>query len=301
MNETEQACRIKQYKNAAHKAAILDSYDKLLDAWGVPVQRRDVQTRYGVTRVNCAGDERLPPLVLLHGVGDDSALMWVYNAKALCEGMRLYAVDTIGGPGRSVPNAAYGEGFDDALWLDDVLDGLGLSQADVAGVSHGGYLAQMYAIRRPDRVRKIACLSVAVSSGERKGSIMKTMRIFLPEAAFPTRANAVRLLKKLSGDNAAAFTDNPLILEHFTALLKGYQNMTMRPHKVLSFEASAYDALRPRALFLAGDRDPFMTMGGKATIERMNMNARFYPTAGHGLNHELPDEINGALLKWFLE
>ncbi len=289
---------MKVYRSEKGKQAIRETYDQLLGAWGVPVEPLEIAPRYGETRVNAAGAAALPPLVLLHGVGDDSALMWVYNAKALAAKRRIYAVDTLGGPGKSEPGEKYGPGFDDAEWLDDVWDGLGLSGTSVAGVSHGGYLAQLYAIRRPERVRRIACISAGTPIG--KGSPMKTMlKVFLPEAAFPTKGNVKRLLCKMSGKNAGAFTDNPLVLAHFTALLRGYNNMAMTPHKVTLFTEAEVSGIRDRALYLAGERDPLLTADGKAASEKLGMNVRFYPSAGHGLNHELPEEIDERLIEWF--
>ena len=222
---------MKIYRSEKSKERILDSYDRLLTAWDVPVEQMDVKTRYGMTHVNAAGAANLPPLVLLHGVGDDSALMWVYNIRALSEKMRVYAIDTIGGPGRSVPDENYQRGMDDTLWLDDVLDALKLERACLAGVSHGGYLTQLYCLKRPERVVKCVCMACSVPIGN--GSPMKTMmKIFLPEAAFPTKGNIRKLLLKMSGENAAAFTDNPLVFEHFSTLLKGYNNMAMGAHSV---------------------------------------------------------------------
>lgn len=63
-------------------------------------------------------------MILFHGVGDDSALMWVYNAKRLGERYKLYAIDTMGGPGKSVPNENYNKDFDDIKCIDEVLNGL---------------------------------------------------------------------------------------------------------------------------------------------------------------------------------
>jgi pimeloyl-ACP methyl ester carboxylesterase len=104
----------------------------------------------------------MSPVLLFHGVGDDSALMRIYNAVALSHHFRLYAVDTIGRPGKSVPNKAYNKGFDDAVWIDEVMDGLRLSKANIAGVSHGAYLAQYYTLARPDRVGKVICMAGSV-------------------------------------------------------------------------------------------------------------------------------------------
>ncbi|MDD3243243.1 MAG: alpha/beta hydrolase [Eubacteriales bacterium] len=230
--------------------------------------------------------------MLFHGVGDDAALMWVYNAAALGQHFRVYAPDTLGGPGKSVPDERYRKGFDDALWLDDVLDGLGLEQVSIAGVSHGGYLAQYYLLQRPQRVRRIVCMAASVPAGSETSRSMKTMlKVFFPEAAFPTQRMVKRLLRKLSGDNSAAFTDNPLILTHFTALMKGYNNMAMGFHMVRPFTPEEIDQIRPHALYLMGDADPFARLGGKDALLRCGMNAKFFARAGHGINHELPREI----------
>ncbi|MDY5870473.1 MAG: alpha/beta hydrolase, partial [Lachnospiraceae bacterium] len=82
------------YKNDKVKRQILDSYDVLLSEWGIDVLQRDVKGRYGTTHVIEFGDVNKKPLVLFHGVGDDSALMWIYNAKALSEHFHVFAVDT---------------------------------------------------------------------------------------------------------------------------------------------------------------------------------------------------------------
>lgn len=290
---------MKVYRSAKWGERIRETYQKLIGEWGIDVEEKDINTRYGITHVNVCGCQGGAPLVLFHGVGDDSALMWIYNIKALAERYRVYAVDTLGGPGMSVPDAHYNEEFDDAAWIDDILDFFALDRVKIAGVSHGGYLAQYYAHMRPDRVDKIMALasSVPVSAG---GSTMKTMmKIFMPEALFPTKRNVIRLLRKLSGDNSAAFTDHPLILEHYTALLHGFNNMAMRYHKVVPFTDSQIDAIRGKCLYLVGESDPFAKMGGKAALNEYHMNAEFFEGVGHGINHEIADTVNQRMLDYF--
>ena len=63
-----------------------------------------------------------------------------FNDPTLRGHFHLYAVDTLDGPGKSVPNGNCNKDFDDILWIDGVLDGLGTGRALFAGVSHGGYL-----------------------------------------------------------------------------------------------------------------------------------------------------------------
>ncbi len=50
-----------------------------------------------------------------------------------------------------------------AVSLTGLLDQLGYEQADVLGISWGGGLAQQFALRRPDRVRRLVL--VATSPG----------------------------------------------------------------------------------------------------------------------------------------
>lgn len=293
---------MKIYRTIRSRERILSTYDRLLGEWGVDITQTDVLTRCGSTHVNIAGKTGGPPVVLFHGVGDDSALMWIYNAAALARHFRLYAVDTVGGPGKSVPGSGYSEEFDDVFWIDEVLDGLGLAQVNLAGVSHGGYLVQRYALDRPARVSKAVSMASGVPGGAAGNSLkaaMNMMKIFLPEALFPTKRNIKKLLIKLSGKNSAAFTGHPLILEHFTYLLRGYNNMAMRYHKVISFTDEEIESIRSKILYLMGEADPFSILGGKAVTENYRMNALFFPGVGHGINHEIADEINTILIGYF--
>ena len=292
---------MKKYRNEKAGKVILETYDRLLAAWACDTRERDVATSYGMTHVIECGKEDAPSLVLFHGVGDDSALMWIFNAAELGKHFHLYAIDTIGGPGKSVPNEYYNRDFDDIRWIDETLDGLGIRKAFFAGVSNGGYLVQYYTLRRPERVRKGISISCTVSTGGKKKSMMGMMMIFLPEALFPTDKNIDKLLRKLSGKNYAVFTENRDIMEHYKYLLKGFNNMAMGYHKVIGFTPEEVDSIRDRVVYLVGTEDPFEKLGGRAMLQENRMNAVFYEGAGHGLNHELADEINRKIISVFLK
>lgn len=290
---------MKVFKNETYRRQVLDTYDTLLDLWGTPKQERDVATFYGSTHIITFGDKSRPPLVLFHGVGDNSALMWLYNAKALSKHFCVYAVDTIGGPGKSRPNENYNKDFDDIRWIDEVLHALSLKQCHAAGVSHGAYLVQYYAAAHPERFDKIVCMAGSLPVGT--SSPMKNMmKIFLPEALFPNEKNTAKLLRKLSGKNSAVFTENAALLEHYSYLLKGFNNMAMRYHKLPAFEEEQIRIMKKKALYLMGQEDPFVKLGAGDSLHRYHMNAQFYPAAGHGINHEIADEINRALVEYLL-
>ncbi|MET7399007.1 alpha/beta fold hydrolase [Dactylosporangium sp. NPDC005572] len=96
--------------------------------------------------------------MLLHGAIANSA-SWMGDAAEWSQRFRVYAVDVIGEAGLSAPARPPLDSDAYAARLDDVLDGLGLRGASFAGISLGGWLALDYAIRRPDRVDRLALLN----------------------------------------------------------------------------------------------------------------------------------------------
>ena len=292
---------MKVYRTKKMQQEIIRTYNNLLAQWDVETEEMDINTEYGTTHIVACGKEENPPLILFHGVGDDSALMWIYNAKYLSRYFRIYAVDTIGGPGKSVPGEGYNKDFDDVLWIDGVLDKLLIEKAFFAGVSHGGYLVKYYSLYRPERVKKGISISGAISVGE-KGSPMATMmKIFLPEALFPTKRNIQKLIEKLCGENTPVFTENKDIMEHYTYLLRGFNNMAMGYHNVRPFTEEEVDLIRDKIEFLVGLEDPFEKLGGAEALRKYRMKVTFYENAGHDLNHERADEINAKIVEILTE
>ena len=290
---------MKVYRRRKMQQEIIRTYNRLVKQWGVAVEEMDIATPYGMTHIIACGNKDNPPLVLFHGVGDDAALMWIYNAKYLSLYYRVYAVDTIGGPGKSVPGELYNKDFDDVLWIDKILEGLTIEKAFFAGVSHGGYLVQVYALSRPERVIKGISISGALSVGSNGNPMVTMMKIFLPEALFPTQKNVKKLIEKLCGENSSVFTENSDIMEHYTYLLKGFNNMAMGYHKVHTFTENEVDTIRGKVEFLVGLEDPFEKLGGVDAIQENHMCVTFYENAGHGLNHEKADEINRKMVEIF--
>ncbi len=143
------------YRSEAGRQLLQRRYHDYLQSWPLPAEHRRIPTRHGETFVAAAGADDAPPVVLLHGAGTNSTI-WFSDAAVWSQTRRVYLVDVIGEPGLSaearppLDSAAYAE------WLDDVLDGLDVGCAAFVGASLGGWLAMDYAIRRPDRVERIA-------------------------------------------------------------------------------------------------------------------------------------------------
>lgn len=222
---------MKRFKSNHGQKLVYASYDRLLSAWTVPYEQHTISTSYGITHVVTAGSSDLPPLLLLHGTGDNVAMMWIYNVEQLSRNFHIIAVDNIGGSGKSEPNDKYAREFNQATWLDKVLEAMNVDAVYIAGVSYGAYLAYHYAIVRPDRVNKIVCLAGSIA-GSQFEVMSKMMRAFLPEALFPSERNVRSLLRKLCGTHADAFENNPELMQHWFYLLKYFNNRSMMKHAI---------------------------------------------------------------------
>lgn len=148
------------YRSADGERLVLDGYQRLLTHWPVAVEQRRIDTPEGSTQVLVTGPENGRPIVLLHG-STSNASGWGDQVEVLADTHRVYAVDIIGEPGPSAAARPPLESDRYARWLDVVLDGLGLDSVPVAGISLGALLGMDYAIRRPERVRRLVVLNPA--------------------------------------------------------------------------------------------------------------------------------------------
>ncbi|MFC9692559.1 alpha/beta fold hydrolase [Kribbella sp. NPDC056951] len=165
------------FKSAAGRDAVHEQYRALLAQWPVPNEQRLVPTGAGDTFVVSCGPADAPPLVLLHGSASTS-LDWIDDISAWSVHYRVHAVDLLGDPGLSAEVRPELDSDDHAVWLDDVLEGLGIQGSVLmVGSSLGGWIGTDYAIRRPGKVRKLALLSP--SGIGRQKSLIYLPAIFL--------------------------------------------------------------------------------------------------------------------------
>jgi len=173
------------FKTPEGEAAYLEVYEDAMKSWPAPYVAREISTRFGVTHVVISGPEDAPPLVILHGYFG-TLTMWSPNIADFSRDYRVYAIDVMGQPGKSIPNPD--EPIRDATkyiaWLSETLDGLNLDQISLVGLSYGGWLALNFTVSSQERVCKLVLLSPA-------GSFQPNVRQFnlrgMLMGVFPTR------------------------------------------------------------------------------------------------------------------
>lgn len=165
------------FKSEAGEQAVHALYRQVLDSWPTPKDELRLPTRQGETFAVAFGAEDLPPLLLLHG-SQSNAAVWMFDAPLWSRAFRCYAVDMIGEAGFSAPSRPPLDTDAHALWLDDVMTGLGLEKASFVGVSLGGWLALDFAKRRPLAVERMALICPAGIGGQ-KNFLLKALPLLL--------------------------------------------------------------------------------------------------------------------------
>ena len=100
-----------------------------------------------------------PPLVLLHGVGDN-ALDWHWVMPTLARTRRVYAVDLPGSGGSIKPDVDYSPAFF-TQFLSAFLDALEVERTAVIGNSLGGLVGLRLALSEPSRVSALGLIASA--------------------------------------------------------------------------------------------------------------------------------------------
>jgi pimeloyl-ACP methyl ester carboxylesterase len=122
------------------------------------VKEERVEVEGLTTRYLTAGEG--PPLLLLHGVGDDAS-DWPRAMIYLTHSHRIYAPDLPGSGGSAGPPAErYSPAFF-GRFVGAFMDALGVDRAAVVGNSLGGLAALRFALSEPERVAALGLVAPA--------------------------------------------------------------------------------------------------------------------------------------------
>jgi len=209
------------FKTPEGEAAFLAAYETVMKLWPVPYEEIEIPTRFGMTHVVTSGPKDAPPLVLLHGFFA-TLTMWSPNIADFSKDYRVYAIDVMGQPGRSIPDPdePIRDAADFVAWLSATLNGLNLDRISLVGMSYGGWLALNFGMAAPERVRKLVLLSPAASFQPLVRQF--GLRVMLM-ALFPTRLTVNSCFGWMGFKDTPGDTDTRCVLDLFYLGMKHYR------------------------------------------------------------------------------
>jgi 4,5:9,10-diseco-3-hydroxy-5,9,17-trioxoandrosta-1(10),2-diene-4-oate hydrolase len=248
------------------------------------------------------------PLLLLHGLVG-SAKNWRRNISFLSRDSAVYAVDLFNmGESERIPGLDAGlEATADRLAA--YMDAVGLDEADIAGHSHGGSVAMMFAARHPDRVRRLILFAPANPFCDlgnqlirfyqtRFGSRFARLIPFLPRML---KATALSRMygdpSRVSKDALEGYTEGlhiPGTIDHVLQILQ-------RWFVDMGLLRSALKGLTAKpTLLIWGDRDRTVGLNSARELQRTlpQSSLLVLPGVGHIAFEEMPEICNQAMHDW---
>jgi poly(3-hydroxyalkanoate) depolymerase len=208
-----------------------------------------------------------PPLLLCNGIGAGLEVLQPF-VDALDPRRGVIRFDMPGIGGSPVPVIPYHLGTSAPL-LSGLLDQLGCRQADVLGISWGGGLAQQFALRRPERVRRLVLVATAPGVLMVPGYPRVLLRMLTPRR-HRDPGHAARIAGELYGGtvrNDPALARDVLHATARTGPVRGYYYQLMASIGWTSLPL--LPRLRPPTLILAGDDDPIIPLVNARIMHRL--------------------------------
>ncbi len=182
------------YNSPEGKKRLLDIYDDHLNSLNIPFRDIYVTTRFGKTHIVNIGKQDSIPLVCLHGGNSNTPDMLISNILMIKE-FNLYAIDTIGHPGKSEETHLSSDDLSYGYWLLDVLNELQLESVNIYSGSFGAGIAIRLATVAPEKIDKLALF---VPAGIAKESMKDKATLMLPYMKYKIRRTSKNLIKLCS-------------------------------------------------------------------------------------------------------
>ena|SRR6218665_2422225 len=273
-----------------------EAYNRALLLWGIPYTEKDIPTTFGAAHVIIAGPQNGEPLVLLHGM-NASSTMWYPNVKDFTKQYRIYAIDFLMEPGKSVYNGGIDNTDQVISWYNEIFDQLKLTKFSIVGISRGGWLALNITLHDQSRIHKLALLSPAQTftwikpNAEVVTNITYTVNPKREKlrTALETMMYDVDILKQ-------DYIDQYYIATQEATLSKMIAQMT-------PFSEKELESVSVPVLVLIGDTD---IINGEKSLKRAKKHIPGVETdeikhAGHFLTFDQPEVVDKKVLDFLNE
>jgi pimeloyl-ACP methyl ester carboxylesterase len=164
------------YKSEKGKNAILSLYEKQLTRLQMPYFDKWISTSFGKTHLIETGNLEGEPLLVFHGGNATTA----YNLLAcdfLIKDFHIFAVDTIGHPGKSAEVSLSPNNYDYGKWAGEIIGQLGFEKISCFAGSFGaGIIAKTMCIV-PDKIKKAV---LYIPSGINNAPAINSINMMFP-------------------------------------------------------------------------------------------------------------------------
>jgi len=273
------------YKKAGSKAKVLELYDQQLEKLNTPYHDIYVDTPFGETHLVETGNMDGTPLLLFHG-GNSTTAYNLLALKFLLNDFHVYAVDTIGHPGKSAEVSLPAKNYDYGKWAGSVIGALGYESMACMGPSFGGGILAKTMSVAPEKIIKAVLL---VPAGIKNAPAYKSMSMIFPMIMYWITGNDKWLIKCIL---PMAISKDNIDEETFKTVKSSIDNVKIKAGMPSDVDPGAMKKYRAPALVMAAEKDclfPADLVLPRAEAIIPDCNTYLLKDRGH-MNSLTPDE-----------
>lgn len=258
----------------------------------------------GVTKIHyeiCGSGE---PIVLIPGFAS-GIWSWRRHFNALSSKFQVIVFDP-----RGIAQSAADKNIPVTIEsiADEVaalLEALFIDRSHILGISFGGFVAQEFALKYPEKLNKLLLASTSFGGVHHVPAAFEVLSAFAPSKDLNSQE---RIRKGLTISFTSAFVEeNPNLVEEFCRL----REINPVPENVYLQQlqsATAFDAesrlsqIMAETLVLSGDSDNVVPLQNSVNLARQIPNARLeiIKNGGHMAFYERSDEFNAIVTRFLL-
>lgn len=270
------------------------AYDESMALLPKPNETKDIKTKYGTIRAYYFTKEEnkhKEPILLLPGRGA-STPMWVPNLEGLREKRPVYTIDLLGEPGMSVQTKVIENQKQQAEWLNEVIEGLGLEKVHIVGVSIGGWTTMNLARYNPEHIATASLLDPVFVFAQIS---IKMILASIP-ASVPIVPKLLRekMLSYVSG--GAETNDDEPIAKLIESGMRNYKLKTPAPDLFSKEDLKNIDI--PVLALIAEKSTMHNSVKAVETGKKYvkDIDIVNWKNASHAINGEFSNEVNARIL-----
>ncbi|ADL49992.1 alpha/beta fold hydrolase [Clostridium cellulovorans] len=164
------------YKSQDGKIASIKLYDAQLQKLGYLFSDKYVTTSFGKIHLIETGNMKGKPLLVFHG-GNSTTAYNLLMYKFLLKDFHVYAIDTIGHPGKSDEVCLSSNNYDYGKWASEVITAIGYDKISCFGVSFGGGILAKLMCIAPEKIEKAV---LVVPAGINNALPISSVKMLIP-------------------------------------------------------------------------------------------------------------------------
>lgn len=278
------------YKSKDGQIKSLELYDKQLSKLGFSFIDLYIETSFGNTHIVETGNSDGTPLLIFHGGNSTSAynlLMYSF----LLEDFHVYAVDTIGHPGKSAEVCLSHRGYDYGKWASEVIEKIGYEKISCFGCSFGGGILAKLICVAPAMVEKAVLI---VPSGINNALPISSIKMMIPLLQYSITKKEKYLIKTALH---MALREDVLDEDTLDIVKDSFDNVKTKVGMPTNIEAQKLSSYNSPTLVIASEKDCLFP--AKKVLSRSKQiisNCRTYELKESGHMHILPQNVKDIII-----